>query len=180
MNLLRALYSVVIGSRDAAPTTGTPQWATDGDPLTSTPSTILPSYWVNMITAELMAMIVNAGITPDDTDWGQVLKAVGGSYSLSNPGFLCLPGLFILNFGNQPVASGVTDTLGGTGYAKTFNGPALPPLSWSNPGGISNSGILPAVLNVRDTGNGATLAVGKITNPTANGLVSFDWAVLGR
>lgn len=83
MDRLRADNSVNFAGRDVSPGTGTPQYATDGNPITPTPSTIWPAYSFNMIQDEIMAVIAAAGITPDDTNWAQLLQAMqtlGGGY----------------------------------------------------------------------------------------------------
>jgi hypothetical protein len=75
MDRLKATNSVAFANRDTAPVSGTAQYATDGDPSTSTPPTIWPAYASNMLIDEMIAVIVAAGLTPDDTDWTQLLKA---------------------------------------------------------------------------------------------------------
>ena len=76
MDRLNASNSVAIGQADVAPSTGTRQYATDGNPVTSTPATIFPAYWANMIQDEIRKVITDAGITPDDTNWGQLSLAI--------------------------------------------------------------------------------------------------------
>ena len=76
MNRLKATNSVPFANRDTAPGTGTPQYATNGNPQTGTPATIWPAYMFNMIMDELMAVIAAAGLTPNDTDWTQLLQAL--------------------------------------------------------------------------------------------------------
>jgi hypothetical protein len=75
MDRLIATNSVPYANRDVAPVSGTPQYATDGTPGV-TPATLWPSYAFNMLQDELMAVILAAGITPDDTNWGQLLQAI--------------------------------------------------------------------------------------------------------
>ncbi|QCS66969.1 phage tail protein [Achromobacter denitrificans] len=62
---------------DTAPATGTPGWATDGNPATNTPATQWPAYAFNAIQAELMGVIQAPGdIDPDRHDNGQVAAAI--------------------------------------------------------------------------------------------------------
>ncbi|WP_428492172.1 hypothetical protein [Rhodopila sp.] len=82
MNRIKATNSVAFSSRDIAPITGTPQYATDGNPATGIPGTIWPAYAFNMIQDEIVNAILAAGVTPDDTNWAQLAQAIqtlGGS-----------------------------------------------------------------------------------------------------
>jgi len=76
MNRLKATNSVPFANRDVAPTLGTPQYATNGNPSTPTPATIWPAYAWNMAQDEIMNVILAAGLTPDDTNWAQLLQAI--------------------------------------------------------------------------------------------------------
>lgn len=78
MNRLRATYSVPYASRDIAPLSGTPQYATSGNPQTGVPATQLPAYAWNMIQEELMAIQAASGLTADDTNWAQLVQALWG------------------------------------------------------------------------------------------------------
>lgn len=75
MDRVIATNSVPFASRDLAPGSGTPQYFTPGVPGT-TPATVVPGYFLNMLQDELRAVIVAAGITPDDTNWSQLLQAI--------------------------------------------------------------------------------------------------------
>lgn len=183
MNLIRSLNNVPIGARDIAPVTGTPGWATDGNPLSGTPATEDDAYVQNMIIAELTNVIAAAGITLDDTNWGQLLLALNvmygggsGGFSVANPGYLILPAGFILNFSSQAILAGATYNFV---YAKPFA--ALPLLALSNPGGNSSSGAYPANMNVRNTATSPvpSTTVGYAVNPNA-ATVAYDLFVLGR
>lgn len=76
MDRLIATNSVSAGAADVAPATGTPQFATSGNPATATPATVLPAYAFNAIQEELIAIIAGAGITADKTNNAQVVKAI--------------------------------------------------------------------------------------------------------
>ncbi|MFM0058704.1 hypothetical protein PQR64_24065 [Paraburkholderia phytofirmans] len=56
--------------------TGTPQYATDGNPATNIPATMWPAYQYNAFQEELIAIIEAAGITPDRTTNAQVIAAI--------------------------------------------------------------------------------------------------------
>lgn len=75
MDRLIAPNSVPLAGADLAPSSGTPQYATDGVPGTTAP-TIFPAYAWNMVQDEIMAVINAAGLTPDKTNWGQLLTAI--------------------------------------------------------------------------------------------------------
>ena len=76
MDRLIAPNSVVLANADKAPTSGTPQYATDGNPATNSPATIWPAYQYNAMQEEILAVILAAGITPDKANWTQLLAAL--------------------------------------------------------------------------------------------------------
>lgn len=55
---------------------GTPGYFTNGNPATSTPSTVVDADFLNMVQEELMAIVVAASITPSKTTRNQVLTAI--------------------------------------------------------------------------------------------------------
>lgn len=85
MNRLRATNSVPFASRDLAPGSGTPQYATSGNPGV-TPATINPAYFTNMVMDELMALIAAAGAAADDANWNQVWQALGRCWTFQDTG----------------------------------------------------------------------------------------------
>ncbi|MFT9251613.1 hypothetical protein [Acetobacter okinawensis] len=76
MDLLIAANTVTQAQADTAPTSGTPGWATDGNPATGLLATDAPAWHYNMMMSELIAIIKAAGFTPSNADWSQVLKAM--------------------------------------------------------------------------------------------------------
>lgn len=76
MDRLIATGSVPQAQADTAPTTGTPQYATDGNPVTNTPATQWPAYQYNALQEELIALIEAGGVTPDKANNGQVLASI--------------------------------------------------------------------------------------------------------
>ncbi|MGH9349379.1 MAG: hypothetical protein ACRD26_19185 [Vicinamibacterales bacterium] len=59
---------------------------TAGDPGTGTPATKPGPYWFHMVTEELRAVIVAAGLTPDKEDVGQLLEALQAEGLFSGTG----------------------------------------------------------------------------------------------
>lgn len=76
MDRLIATNSVPFASADTAPATGTPQYATSGNPATSTPATVFPAYAWNMLQDEIYNVIIAAGLTPNRNVWNQLLTAI--------------------------------------------------------------------------------------------------------
>lgn len=97
MDRIIATNSVPSSLADTAPTTGTPQFATNGNPATAQPATVLPAYMFNAIQEEIIAAIVAAGQTPDRTNNAQLLAAIrvlggsGGQQPFSASGTFTVP-----------------------------------------------------------------------------------------
>lgn len=72
----RAFASGAAGSAPAAPARPSIGFPTAGNPATSTPATKPGPYWYHMITEELRAVIVAAGLTPDHTKLDQLATAI--------------------------------------------------------------------------------------------------------
>lgn len=62
-------------SPPASPSAGYP---TNGNPGTGTPATVPGEYWFHQVGEELRAIIVAAGLTPDEANLDQVLQAMTG------------------------------------------------------------------------------------------------------
>ena len=76
MDRLIAPNSVDADHADTAPVTGTPGFATDGNPATGVPATLWPSYQYNAIQEELIAIIDAGSLTPSKETNTQVRDAV--------------------------------------------------------------------------------------------------------
>lgn len=76
MDRLIAPNSVPFAQADTAPVTGTPQYATDGDPATNVPATLWPAYAFNALQDEIYNVVVSAGLTPNRAVWNQLLTAI--------------------------------------------------------------------------------------------------------
>ncbi|WP_454825406.1 hypothetical protein [Paraburkholderia xenovorans] len=85
MDRLIAPNSVIAAQADTAPATGTPQFATDGNPATNIPATQWPAYQYNAIQEELIAAIKGAGLTPDRNNNAQLLAAIEALIQASAP-----------------------------------------------------------------------------------------------
>lgn len=55
---------------------GTPGFFTEGNPAASLPATVPGADWCNMMQAEPLNVILEAGLTPDEEDDTQLLQAI--------------------------------------------------------------------------------------------------------
>lgn len=122
MDLLIADASVPLGSADGPPATGTPQYATDGNPGASIPATEIPAYWWNGLMQDLMAVLADGGVTPDRTVFTQLRDAIRKMISpgelLSTSGYLKLAGGFIWQWTTYSITpASTTDTPAGTAWS---------------------------------------------------------------
>ncbi|WP_308721011.1 hypothetical protein [Komagataeibacter xylinus] len=76
MDLIIGTGTVTEASRDTMPATGTPGWATDGNPAATIPATDFPAAHYNMLMAEVIQPILDAGLTLDPANWGQLSAAI--------------------------------------------------------------------------------------------------------
>lgn len=70
--------STAVAVMPAAEAPGVPGFFTKGDPVGGLPATVLGQDFLNMVQEELIAVLVAAGMTPDQTkvDLGQLAVAV--------------------------------------------------------------------------------------------------------
>lgn len=80
MDRLIAANSVPLAGADVAPVTGTPQYATDGNPAAGVAATLFPAYQYNALQEELMSVLTAAGIAPDRTNFGQLLASLNALF----------------------------------------------------------------------------------------------------
>ncbi|MFS8367760.1 hypothetical protein ACJRO0_09745 [Acetobacter oryzifermentans] len=92
MDLLIAPGTVDVSKADTAPTTGTPGWATDGDPVNLVPRTVLPAYAFNSIQAEIYNVLLGAGLTPDRNNNKQLWQAISQIATGSDSAFMPIDG----------------------------------------------------------------------------------------
>jgi len=76
MDLMIAPNSVPFSGADTAPVTGTPQWATEGNPAAGIAATNLRAYQINALMAEITAVIAAAGFPLDRMNNAQLLAAL--------------------------------------------------------------------------------------------------------
>jgi hypothetical protein len=76
MDRLIAPNTVTADQADTPPATGTPGYATDGNPATQQLATQWPAYQYNAIQEELVAIIAAGGLTPNRATYDQVLTAI--------------------------------------------------------------------------------------------------------
>ncbi|KAA8387031.1 hypothetical protein, partial [Acetobacter tropicalis] len=76
MDLLIAPNTVPLADADTAPATGTPGYATDGDPSTGTARTPFPAYAWNAVQIELTTVMTKAGLILDKGDNTQLYQAI--------------------------------------------------------------------------------------------------------
>lgn len=72
----RAFSSGASGTPPSAPGSPSTGYATSGNPGTGTPATKPGAWWYHMVTEELRALIVAAGLTPTHTNTAQISQAV--------------------------------------------------------------------------------------------------------
>lgn len=112
MDLLVAANTVAQAQADTAPASGTPGWATDGNPATGVLATDAPAWHYNMMMAELLAIIKAAGITPSNTDWTQVLTALRVIFAPAQYGAAPYSAALSKLIGGYPKFAVVTDAVG--------------------------------------------------------------------
>ena len=109
----------VVSPGDTAPGSGTPQFATDGNPGGGIPATVIPAYQWNAFQEEICGAIVASGQTLDKTNNGQLALAIqnGGralspraaasyTYAAGDKAFITL---------RSNAGAAMADTLPGTG-----------------------------------------------------------------
>lgn len=72
----RAYASGAAGSAPTPPASPSIGYPTSGNPATATPATKPGEWWYHMITEEIRAVIVAAGLTPDHEDLDQLSQAI--------------------------------------------------------------------------------------------------------
>jgi len=102
--------ATAVVSQPAATAAGTSGFFTDGNPATSTPSTIVPAEWLNAVMMELANVVTGAGLTLSKPTYTQVRDAIKRLVQ------------------NQVV---LTDTGAANAYAAA-NSPALVAGTWTN------------------------------------------------
>jgi hypothetical protein len=190
MDRLVAPNSVPFAGADVAPTGGTPQYATSGNPGTGQAATLIEAYAWNAVQDEIVNAEIDAGLTQAGPTWNQLSQSIlirAGGYALdtgtvnavaitlkpnaSLPAGTAWPASAAVLMGAQiRFKIGVTNTGPAT---ITIN--AAPPIPIVRPGGVPlSNGDMPV---------GVTLA-GTITTATIAGVVVtvlqlLDWVTPG-
>ncbi|MFT8863027.1 MAG: hypothetical protein ABF916_08580 [Acetobacter fabarum] len=112
MDLLIATNTVAQEQADKAPASGTPGWATDGNPATGQMATDAPAWHYNMMMSELINIVKAAGITPSNSDWSQVLKAMQTIFSPAQYGVAPYSAQLAQLVGGYPTGAVVFDAAG--------------------------------------------------------------------
>lgn len=106
--------STAVASIPTPSSGGTPGYATNGNPATSEPATVLDADWVNSVQEELMAPILAAGLSPSKTTRNQLLQSLPNALASrpemakdhSTAGYQRLPGGLVLQWGGNSVTGG--------------------------------------------------------------------------
>ncbi len=162
--------------RPAASSAGTAGWFTDGNPGTSTPATIFPAEFANMLMAEILSVLTAGGITPSKSNSAQLLAAIrtagvsdAGS-SFGSPGYQKLPSGLILQFGtvNTSASADITVT-----FPISFTTNAW--FSFATPN-VNSAGAFANAFNPTLTNVG----LAAWTNNTTRAAITISWLVIGK
>lgn len=110
----RAFASGAAGVPPTAPVAPSIGYSTPGDPATSTPATKPGKWWYHMVTEEIRAVIVAAGLTPDHTNVAQLAQAI---QQLINAGGIKMPVRAATTANIAALAGGAPNTLDGVALA---------------------------------------------------------------
>lgn len=95
MERIIAENTVNLSGADVQPVSGTPNYATSGNPFFGIPATVFPAYAWNMVQEELRNIVIAGGLTPDGTSWEQVWQAILASSTFIDVGtansYVCNP-----------------------------------------------------------------------------------------
>ncbi|MFT9016402.1 MAG: hypothetical protein ABF990_11790 [Acetobacter sp.] len=112
MDLLISANTVVQTQADQQPASGTPGWATDGNAAEGILATDFPAWHYNMMMSELLAFVKAAGITADNTDWSQTLKAAQTLFAPAQRGVAPYNAALSTLIGGYPKFAIVVDSAG--------------------------------------------------------------------
>ena len=134
--------AVSIPTPDASGSAG---YFTEGNPSGSVPATIVTADWANSVQEELIAVVLNHGLTPDKTVNNQLLTAIKSSFLNAGGGYQKLPSGFIIQWSSIDITTVTTNTVGstqtGTGtFTLTFPNACRAILSVKRPAGYGSTG----------------------------------------
>lgn len=132
---------------------GTSGWATDGDILSGLPPTEISAESFNIPTAELINLVLDAGLSLNKQDLGQVSNAVqivatNIAYPIANAAAAAAiivavadaAAAIVANGVNTPAANIITGTGGVYGHAVVVRSDANPTFTFQNAGGTTSVG----------------------------------------
>ncbi len=165
----RKFESGAVVSAPTPPVSPSTGYASNGDPATGVPPTILGDYWYHMITEELHNLITSAGLTPAHTNLTQVRDAVS-ALIVSSSSVVPVGGL--IPYTGIDVAPGY---LKGNGaaisratYAALFNKTTIQDIG-------DTTIASPSVINIADTSKMATgMPISGPGIPAATTVLSID------
>lgn len=146
--------------------------------------TQVPAPHMNALQEEVLHVIEEAGLTPDDGDWTQLLAGMrvlfGGEGSLGNSGWMRLPGGLIVQWGRVGVATRALSAAASVTFPVVFPTGCfvvVPTIIYDNAGLLDmHAG------NTQPTASGVTLMAGQTL--AAEGSFSRDfgwhWIALGH
>lgn len=110
----RKFQSGAVATPPAVPATPSTGYPTSGS--ATIPPTVPGDYWFHQIGEELRSVIIAAGLTPSNTNLGQLLASLTSGFGLAKShaanGFQTLPGGLILQWGSFSVADLPASPLG--------------------------------------------------------------------
>ena len=92
MDAIIAPNTVPLAQADGPPGTGTPGYATNGNPAAQIAATKFPAYHYNGVVRELLAVITAAGLAPSGANLAQVLAAIRALIAQAVGAYLPLAG----------------------------------------------------------------------------------------
>lgn len=150
----RAFLSGASATPPTAPVSPSVGYTQPGNPGGGVPATKPGPWWYHMITEELRAVIVAAGLTPNQVDTSQLLQALPAalasrpemSRSLSPAGYQKLPGGLIFQWGG-----GVPSAAGNLQAALPIAFPNSQLRALVSTAGESNPGLVVSVFSLSTT-----------------------------
>jgi hypothetical protein len=101
----RKFQSAASATPPTAPVSPSSGYPTNGNPGTGTPATLPGEFWFHKIGEELRAIITDAGLTPSDTDLGQVLAAIKAGRRIRLAADITI---YVATTGNDSTNTGLT------------------------------------------------------------------------
>lgn len=169
--------STAVPAMPAASLEGSPGWFSDGNPSEGMPATILPAEWLNMIQAELLAILLAAGVEPQKDTLNQLLGALRseGVFQTAPVGDMSTKAAttkFVKNaVGRRTAATAYSTsrnlTLAQTGAFLAYTGSAAGAFNLPTP--VNNHGVCYDIWNNSQYALSLTTPDGLLIGPSSNG-----------